>query len=145
MNAVIDTNVLVASFWSKDGTCAKILSKVLKGEMTVVYDYRVLEEYREVLLRPKFCFSEVEVDTILDFIKKEGMCIVANEIKEKFDDESDKKFYELAKTLNCILITGNKKHYPNDSLIVEPKDIVNDFEISEEIKNEEEKIREKYK
>ncbi len=120
MNVVIDTNVLVSALWSKNGTCAKILFRVLNYELVIVYDQRILHEYKVVLERPKFGFSRDEVKSILDFIKNEGICIVSKPLDTEFIDESDKKFYEVAKTVNCKLITGNKKHFPDEIDILSP-------------------------
>ena len=120
MNVVIDTNVLVSALWSKGGTCAKILYRVLNYELIVAYDQRIMHEYKVVLGRSKFGFTMEEVRAIIDFIKNEGMCIVAKPVDIKFEDEADKKFYEVAKTLNCKLITGNKKHFPDENDILSP-------------------------
>jgi len=35
-------------------------------------------------------------------------------------DESDRKFYDLHKAANAILITGNAKHFPKEDLIMSP-------------------------
>ena len=80
MNVVIDTNVLVSALWSKNGTCAKILYRVLNYELIVVYDQRILHEYKVVLERTKFRFTKDEVKAIIDFIKNEGLCIVASHL-----------------------------------------------------------------
>ena len=120
MNVVIDTNVLVSSLWSKNGTCSKILYKVLNYDLTIVYDQRIISEYKIVLERPKFGFTKDEVKSIIDFIKNEGLCIVPNPLNIEFIDESDKKFYEVAKTMNCKLITGNKKHFPDEKDVLLP-------------------------
>ena len=122
MNVVIDTNVLVSALWSKNVTCAKILYRVLNYEFIVVYDQRIIHEYKVVLERPKFGFTKDEVKAIIDFIKNEGLCIVAKPFDIEFVDESDKKFYEVAKTMNCKLITGNKKHFPDDDIILLPRE-----------------------
>ena len=118
MNVVIDTNVLVSALWSKHGTCAKILYKVLNYELIVVYDQRILHEYKVVLERSKFGFTKDELKAIIDFVKNEGLCIVAKPLDIEFVDEVDKKFYEVAKTVNCKLITGNKKHFPEETDIL---------------------------
>lgn len=125
MNIVIDTNVLVSALWSKDGTCARILFKVLHYDLILVYDQRILHEYKSVLERPKFCFAKDEVKSLIDFIKDEGMCVVAKPLDVKFKDESDKKFYEVSKTVGCKLITGNKKHFPKDDDILSPSELDN--------------------
>ncbi|MBR1844334.1 MAG: putative toxin-antitoxin system toxin component, PIN family [Lachnospiraceae bacterium] len=60
MNVVIDTNVLISALWSKEGTCAKTLYKVLNYELTVVYDQRILHEYKIVLERPSFILQKMK-------------------------------------------------------------------------------------
>ena len=124
MNVVIDTNVLVSSLWSRNGTCSKIIYKVLNYDLTIVYDQRIISEYKTVLERPKFGFTKDEVKSLIDFIKIEGLCIVPNPLNIKFADESDKKFYEVAKYMKCPLITGNKKHFPDEDEILSPMEFL---------------------
>ena len=111
MHVVIDTNVLVSSLWSKNGSPAKIMSMVLSGILTPCYDYRILIEYREVLMRPKFGFSEGEVLSLLDWFESYGKSVVATPLNIDFIDEDDKKLFEVAKYCNAKLITGNFKHF----------------------------------
>jgi len=35
-------------------------------------------------------------------------------------DESDRIFYDAAKAVNAYLVTGNQKHYPENTQIVTP-------------------------
>ena len=118
MLAVIDTNILVSALWSKGGAPARILSMVIGGELVPCYDYRILNEYREVLLRPKFKFSSGEVGALLDWIGHIGLSVVAEPLDTSFTDEADKKFYEEAKFCGAKLITGNIKHFPKDEDVV---------------------------
>ena len=127
MHVVIDTNVLVSSIWSKNGSPAKVLSMVLSGILTPCYDYRILNEYREVLMRPKFDFSESEVNALLDWIQSYGKSVVATPINIEFTDEEDKKFYEVAKYCNAKLITGNLKHFPEDKDVISVNDFLNKY------------------
>lgn len=124
MNIVLDTNVLVSSLWSQDGNCSVIMSKVLNHDFILVYNQEILQEYERVLKRPKFNFSKEEVYFIIDFIRQEGFSIVANSTSISFIDEEDRKFYEVAKTMNCILVTGNLKHFPLEKNIISPKMMV---------------------
>lgn len=124
MNIVLDTNVLVSSLWSQDGNCSIIMSKVLNHDFILVYNQEILQEYERVLKRPKFNFSKEEVYFIIDFIRQEGFSIVANSTSISFIDEEDRKFYEVAKTMNCILVTGNLKHFPLEKNIISPKMMV---------------------
>ncbi|MCD8328074.1 MAG: putative toxin-antitoxin system toxin component, PIN family [Ruminococcus sp.] len=118
MLVVIDTNVLVSALWSRNGAPAKIINMVLNGRLIPCYDWRILCEYREVLLRPKFGFTQNEVNALLDWFESFGRSVVAEPCKECFIDESDKKFYEVAKFCNATLITGNIKHFPSEPNIV---------------------------
>ncbi|MDO4566092.1 MAG: putative toxin-antitoxin system toxin component, PIN family [Oscillospiraceae bacterium] len=118
MLVVIDTNVLVSALWSRDGAPARVLSLVLNGALIPCYDYRILCEYRQVLLRPKFGFSEGEISALLDWIESSGRSVLADYSEEPFADEEDRKFYEVAKTCGAKLVTGNLKHFPKDPFVV---------------------------
>ena len=109
MFVVIDTNVLVSSLWSKDGSPAKIMSMVLGGVLIPCYDYRILEEYRNVLMRPRFGFSKSEVDSLLDWIEFYGKSVISIPLNIDFIDEDDKKFFEVAKYCNAKLITFSRR------------------------------------
>lgn len=127
MLVVIDTNVLVSSLWSKDGSPAKIISMILGDILTPCYDYRILTEYREVLMRPKFDFSQGEVDSLLDWIESYGKSVVATPLNIHFIDEDDKKFFEVAKYCNAKLITGNLKHFPKDEDVISVTDFLEKY------------------
>lgn len=118
MNIVLDTNVLVSALWSPSGKPAAILNAVISRRFTACYDYRILDEYNKVLRRPKFGFSEWEIICLLEPVIKNGISVIAEPLPEiPFTNESDKKFYEVAKFCHSPLITGNAKHYPQDSCI----------------------------
>ena len=118
MLVVLDTNILVSSLWSRNGAPARVVSMILTGQLIPCYDYRILTEYRQVLSRPRFNFSDREIDSLLGWIGTSGRSIVAHPINDPFIDESDKKFYEVAKFCGAILITGNLKHFPNDPQVM---------------------------
>ncbi len=118
MLVVIDTNILVSALWSKSSNPARLMYLVFEGTLKPCYDYRILEEYQEVLKRPKFKFSELDIQNLLEGIKSLGMSVIAEPVSVSFEDEEDKKFYEVAKFCNAKLITGNLKHFPKDSNIM---------------------------
>ena len=62
MLAVVDTNVLISALITPFGNAARILDMAMAGELRLLYDDRILSEYRDVLLRPKFSFEEKDVD-----------------------------------------------------------------------------------
>ena len=130
MLVVVDTNILVSALWSKNGMPAKIVSKILQEELIPCYDWRILSEYKTVLARPKFQFKPEETTALLDWIKTVGRSVVSPESELQFADESDKKFYEVAKFCNAKLITGNLKHFPNDDIVMSAQDFMKLLELS---------------
>ena len=118
MLVVIDTNILVSALWSKSGAPARVLSLIISGGLIPCYDYRILSEYRDVFSRPKFKFTDSEINALLDWIVENGRQVIAEPLNVDFTDESDKKFYEVAKFCDAKLITGNIKHFPNDKLVL---------------------------
>jgi putative PIN family toxin of toxin-antitoxin system len=126
--AVIDTNVIVSAFWSPQGTSARLIALVQNGLLIPCYDARILTEYREVLLRPRFGFSDAEVNDFLELIERDGISVVPVPCDINFTDEDDKMFYEVAKHCNASLITGNPRHYPDDGLVISVRDFLTDWE-----------------
>ena len=115
MNIVLDTNILVSALWSPGKNASGILNAVFSRKFTVCYDYRILEEYDRVLHYRKFPFAEWEINSILEPIIKNGFSVIAEPLPDiPFADQSDRKFYEVAKFCGAILITGNQKHYPEE-------------------------------
>ena len=116
---VIDTNVLVSGLINPGGSPAKILNMILNGEIIILHDSRIIEEYRKVLSRDKFGFPEEDVNNLVEFLYHEGIQITPNPVKQIFSDIHDEKFFEIAISDNAdFLITGNKRHFPKEDFIV---------------------------
>ena len=131
MNIVLDTNVLVSALWSADSKPAAIVNAVIAGRFTACYDYRILDEYVKVLHRPKFRFNEWEINSLLDPVIRNGISVIADPLPEiAFADESDKKFFEVAKFCHAYVVTGNIKHYPSDGCIITVADFYERYLIS---------------
>jgi len=121
MKIVLDTNVLISSLLNPNRKPAKILNLILAEKITLLYDNRILNEYFCVLKRDKFGFSDDLILPLMDFFKFQGQYINAEPITEKFNDEDDKKFYEVLISGQAdYLITGNLSHFPDDVHIVSP-------------------------
>lgn len=114
---VLDTNVIVSALLSPHGKPAKILGQVLNGTFRLCVDERILSEYNEVLLRPKFKFDVSRIEILMRFIRTFSITVTAPPLDDKFIDIADKKFLEVAKFCNAVLVTGNLKHFPTDTCI----------------------------
>ena len=127
MFVVLDANVLVSAFWSRDSNPARIVSLALNSIITPCFDSRIMNEYRGVLYRKKFGFEKWEINQVLAQLENDGLSVVPVPLSIRFVDESDKKFYEIAKHCNAPLVTGNIRHYPRDPLVVTPADFLAAF------------------
>jgi uncharacterized protein len=115
MKIVLDTNVLVSGLLTPYRSSGEIVRLVLTGVLIVQYDYRILLEYRDVLYRPKFQFDVQHVDILLTHIKQSGQLIYAVPLQKRLIDPDDEPFLEIAIAGQAAcLITGNKKHFPNE-------------------------------
>jgi len=127
---VLDTNVLVSALWSKQGNPYKILEMFFKGEITLCYSTEIVEEYNEVLHREKLGFSDEKVLDLLSEIAENGIYVETSISDIPFIDEDDKKFYDAAKTCDAIVVTGNKKHYPDNPSILSPAEFIKKYQES---------------
>ena len=133
VKVVVDTNVIVSALMNTNGIPAKILSLILGGKIKILFDNRIIFEYKDVLSRKEFGFPGEITDDLIDFFRRDGEFVNADYEKIKFPDESDKKFYEVYKFGEAqYLITGNIKHFPNEEGIVLPKNFI---QIIEKTKN----------
>lgn len=128
MKIVLDTNVVVSGLLNSNGKPAQILNLLLNQKITLLFDNRILQEYSDVLYREKFQFTEEMVEPLLEFMKMEGEFILANPINDKFSDEDDKKFLEIAISGNAnYLITGNTNHFPKKDIIISPSEFIEEI------------------
>lgn len=128
MNVVLDTNVLVSAMLSPGRKAYSILQSVFFDNFQLVYDFRIMDEYSKVLHYSKFGFDENDIADFLSPIREYGIQVVAHPIRNvAFSDESDRKFFEVAKASGAVLITGNIKHFSNDSIVMTVSDFYESF------------------
>jgi len=134
MKVVLDTGVIISALVNKKGSAAKILSLIFDGDIIKLYDNRLLFEYKEVLSSKDFGFNFDIINDIMHFIRHEGMFNEApfNDMDYpamKTHDEADKKFYEVYKAGEAdYLITGNRKHFPDEPSIIIPGEFIKIYE-----------------
>lgn len=128
MKIVIDTNILVSALLKPMSKADLLISYVIAGKVMPCYDSRIMEEYREVLFREKFEFSIEQVNSILENFVNAGEYVIPSELPDiKLIDEDDRAFYEVAKFCNVLLITGNTRHFPEDSMIMTLSDFLEKY------------------
>ena len=126
--AVIDTNVIVSALLNHDGESnpSIVLTSVISGSITPLYNENILSEYKDVLSRDKFPFRQEDVESTIDLFVKKGILIDTTvPIKDNFPDLDDVVFYEVAMSMEgTYLVTGNIKHFPINSIVVTPAEMV---------------------
>ena len=125
---VIDTNVLVLALWSENGNSAEIM-KMIPNDIIPYFSESVFEEYTEVLNRPKFTFSANKKEGLLAKIKEFGEAVTPEKSDIPMIDETDRVFYDTAVSSGAILITGNKKDYPNEPFILTPSEFLHKMKL----------------
>jgi uncharacterized protein len=112
VRVVIDTNVLVSGVINPHGPPGRIVDAVLARTVTMLYDDRILGEYRIVLSRPRFKFAPADVNAFLDLIELKGEATMAGPLALELPDASDLPFFEVAASGRAdALVTGNIKHF----------------------------------
>ena len=73
--AVIDTNIIVSSFITKNPSSAtkRVINSMLSGKIKPLYNDEILAEYFDVLSSSKFHLNEVRINELLYFIKQHGI------------------------------------------------------------------------
>ena len=126
--AVIDTNVIVSAMLKSDSTPAQVLREVLVGDVVLLVNEDILEEYFEVLSRAKFHFPENIVKSLIDELKNRAIYIDASATDEYIPDPDDAVFYEVVmevkKQTDAYLVTGNLKHFPEKPFVVTPREMI---------------------
>ena len=125
--AVIDTNVIVSGFLTKNplSPTQKILSALTEGLITPLFNKEIIEEYKDVLQRDKFKLPMEQVGWILKLIETDGIGSERINTELSFPDPKDVVFYEIAMSKeDAYLVTGNIKHFPKKPFVVTPAEMV---------------------
>ena len=126
--AVIDTNVIVSALLKSESMPAMVLKEVLLGNINMLVNEEILNEYLEVLSRKKFHFPVDSVINLVNELKKQAIYVDAVPLDEYMPDPDDAVFYEIVmearKDVDAYLVTGNLKHFPEKPYIVTPKEMI---------------------
>ena len=109
---VIDTNVVVSGLLTPSGNAARILDAIVEGRIKLVYDARILAEYRDVLRRPKLKIQPFRIDAFLDGLRSQ-MLVLPKHVDILGPDLDDLIFVEAAlATTTPTIVTGNQSDFP---------------------------------
>ncbi len=112
MRVVLDTNVVVSGLLSEIGPPGQIVDLVLAGVLIVVFDARIVGEYREVLVRPRLALPAAAVETWIGYLERWGIEITAAPWPHRLADRTDEIFLAVAAEASATLVTGNLRHFP---------------------------------
>jgi putative PIN family toxin of toxin-antitoxin system len=113
---VIDTNVVVSGLLNPHGPSARVLDAVLDGRVQLVYDARILAEYRDVLHRPRLKLAPEKTQAFLNGLRGQAV-VTPRSLVVNAPDSDDVVFVEAAlATTDRTIVTGNLAHYPSEIL-----------------------------
>ena len=89
LRVVLDTNILVSASLTPEGIPATILDLGLLSEFVIVISPAVLDEYRDVLARPKFDRAGARIANLLDGVVSVAQCVFPTEKADAASDHCD--------------------------------------------------------
>ena len=99
------------------------------GKVIPVYNEEILDEYLNVLSRPKFKLSREVILALIEGIKEIGISVERVKCNIDMPDPKDVVFYEIALSKEfSYLVTGNIKHFPSTSIVVTPAEMIHIIE-----------------
>lgn len=116
MRLVVDTNVLVSALLNPGRVPDQCVSAICARGEAVLYDDRIVAEYRAVLCRPKFpSITPARVDALLVALLRHGERLDAVPVSDvALIDVDDRVFVDVALAGGAdAIVTGNAKHYPD--------------------------------
>jgi putative PIN family toxin of toxin-antitoxin system len=128
LRVVLDTNVLVSALLNPQGKPAQLLTLIQEGSLGLCVCEDISSEYSEVLARRKFPFDTALIEGTMTYFRKIGDVVTPVVQGRDFSqDPKDEVFYNLMKTTGAILVTGNTKHFPEETDVMSPSKFLRTF------------------
>lgn len=113
---VLDTNVVASGLLTPGGPCARVLAAVIEGRIRMVYDARILAEYRDVLCRPRLKLNPLDVIHFLEAVRDQ-MLVTPERVPVRGPDPDEIKFVDAALAVpDRTIVTGNLADFPEKTL-----------------------------
>jgi putative PIN family toxin of toxin-antitoxin system len=112
IRVVFDTNILYSAIRQPKGPPAKAVDLVVTGLVMPCVCDAVLDEFRDVLLRPGLDLHTARRRLMLDLFASVALHVTPTETLKISTDEDDNRIYECAAAaLADYIVTGNTKHF----------------------------------
>jgi uncharacterized protein len=92
LTGVYDTNVIVSAILKPGSIPASLVGLAMEGSVRLILSPAILEEYREVLRRPKFGFDPSSVNAFLHDLEKAAVMIYPIKRVRHALDESECRY-----------------------------------------------------
>src|SRR5262245_58155762 len=113
LKVVYDTSVVVAAALKAHGIASTLLSLALTRTVTLYVSPPILQEYQDVLARPKFRLPLDTVAPLLGAIRQTAVLVTPRNRIAISPDEPDNRFLECAQAAHAdYLVTNNTRHFP---------------------------------
>ena len=139
IHAVIDTNIIISALLTSNplSPTKSVINKVRDGEIIPMINSDIVEEYSDVLSRSKFRFTETDIYDTLTLFKTKGEDYTPECLRAVFIDANDVIFYEtFLMREDAYLITGNLKHFPAESRILSPADMMHIIHLTDSLQKD---------
>ncbi len=113
LRTVYDTSVIVSAILKPGSIPASLVALAMQGSVQLFLSPEILEEYKEVLKRPRFGFAPDTVEKFLHDLERAAIMVYPTKRVSLASDEPDNRFLECAKEAKAhYIVTGNRKHFP---------------------------------
>jgi len=138
VRVVLDTSVLITALRSSTGASAENLRLVLLKELTILMDYKLACEYRDVALRAEHLIvsgkTEEETTLLLDVLEAlaEPVPIVVRHMPLSQDANDDMVLEVAINGRADAIVTNNTKHFREPATrfrleVMTPAELLNEF------------------
>jgi putative PIN family toxin of toxin-antitoxin system len=113
LRLVIDTNIVVSAALKPDGLQRTVLLLAIAKPASLYVSEASMDEYREVLARPRMKIRKGLRQQLLQLIKSHARSVTPARTLQVTRDPDDNKFLECADAARAdYLVTGNQRHFP---------------------------------
>jgi len=135
MRLVLDTNVVVSGILSPSGPPGRLLDLVFDEHLQLAVEPRILQEYRNVVLRPRFALPEAVVHRLIENLEDLATQVLASPWPHPLPDPDDAVFRATAKAGMAVLVTSNIAHFPpplrGTAEVLKPRELIDQLDRDE--------------